>query len=812
MNKLAWLAALLAALLASMAASAQTPAPPAPNSDANYRALRNITAASDAISVTGLVLQRDAGRLVLKTGTVCFTPPVNGKVTGAVFSGEGSFSLNPPLPIEQRFLFNLTRDNEGLHEDFTELAMRFGDGTYDEIRKHASGAGGACPAGLLGEMNDVYRKRFHYNIAGRLLEDVLSPSPGGYFAALIKGRKYSSKEMFIIDPNGINMVVSGVPEGTHQRVDVAPEEVAFLTYDTMKDVVWASFHLSTESGGYGKGELAGGIDIQKQKLATQIERSGKLDGDATTTFLAGRDGTRVAAFALFASLRVQGVTDSSGQPLSFIQEEKFDDPNFYVILPRPLNAGESFTIRTRYSGKEAVLNTGGGTYFPVARDDWFPTNAAVPFGDYAEYEMQFRIPKGMTMVATGKRLSESTEGNQNVSTWISEKPQATAGFNFGKFKEKDFTLDKPPIVVQSFANEEVPDMFQGLQGGTLGSLSTVSLMEKPLAEADLAVQIYTNYFGPLSYSHVAMTPQATCGFGQSWPYLVYLPICAYLDDQQRHVLVGESIRQRYWETVGPHEIAHQWWGHTVGFDSYRDQWMSEGFAEFSASLYVEKVYAKDPKMYLDFWKFRRQFLTEKNGMGWRAIDAGPVNLGYRVSNEKFGSIGFNLIYPKGAYILHMLRQMMTDPKNGDVPFRQMMQDFTATYANRIATTEDFKAMVEKHMLPSMDLDRNHRMDWFFNEYVYGTALPAYNLESSFENENGNTMLKLKLTQSNVGDDFKMVVPVYAELADGKIVRLGSATLAGNKTLEQKVSLGKIPQAPKRAIANYYYDVLSTEAK
>ena len=92
-----------------------------------------------------------------------------------------------------------------------------------------------------------------------------------------------------------------------QYVNVASEEVALLTYDSTKDVVWSAFHFSSESESHKNtgAELGGGIDIQKQKLVTQIERSGKLDGDATTTFLAQHDGTRVIALDLFATLRVQ---------------------------------------------------------------------------------------------------------------------------------------------------------------------------------------------------------------------------------------------------------------------------------------------------------------------------------------------------------------------------------------------------------------------------------------------------------------------------------------------------------------------------
>ena len=52
-----------------------------------------------------------------------------------------------------------------------------------------------------------------------------------------------------------------------------------------------------------------------------------------------------------------------------------------------------------------------------------------------------------------------------------------------------------------------------------------------------------------------------------------------------------------------------------------------------------------------------------------------------------------------------------------------MHDFLATYTGKAATTEDFKRIVEKHVTPDMDLTGNHKMDWFFREWVYGTAIP-----------------------------------------------------------------------------------------
>ena len=101
-----------------------------------------------------------------------------------------------------------------------------------------------------------------------------------------------------------------------------------------------------------------------------------------------------------------------------------------------------------------------------------------------------------------------------------------------------------------------------------------------------------------------------------------------------------------------------------------------------------------------------------------------------------------------------------------------MHDFVNTYRLQAATTEDFKAMVEKHMSRGMDLEGNHRMDWFFSEYVYGTDLPAYHFEGDATPNGEGWNVHFKLTQSGVGANFGNAVPIYLELADGKVVTPG----------------------------------------
>src|SRR5271169_5470764 len=135
-------------LLLLLAISASPLAAQAPNADGNYQLLRNIALGSEAVSVSNVMLKRDAATFQLNSGTVCFLPPVNGKVTGAVFNGEGRLLLTPPLPSEERTLSLLSKEKE-FSESFSHLVLRFTDGTYDELKKAGGTSSSSCDAGSL---------------------------------------------------------------------------------------------------------------------------------------------------------------------------------------------------------------------------------------------------------------------------------------------------------------------------------------------------------------------------------------------------------------------------------------------------------------------------------------------------------------------------------------------------------------------------------------------------------------------------------------------------------------------------------------
>jgi hypothetical protein len=87
---------------------------------------------------------------------------------------------------------------------------------------------------------------------------------------------------------------------------------------------------------------------------------------------------------------------------------------------------------------------------------------------------------------------------------------------------------------------------------------------------------------------------------------------------------------------------------------------------------------------------------------------------------------------------------------------------------------------------------------------------VYHFEGQTTQNGDATSLHIKLIQSGVPDKFKMPVPIYLELEGGRVMRLGSINITGNKTIDQTVQLPKLPAKVTRVSINYYYDVLSTE--
>jgi hypothetical protein len=788
--------------------------------DPIYKSIRGISSQSDAFSgeyatVNNLVLKKDAGVFMLRSGAVYFIKPTEGKTTGAVFIGSGEFSLTPPVDVEKKHL-SIFVDAPEVKESFDGLTMFFTDETLEQIKKSpgvqmATGGPQAEKArSLYREKEGILKNTLHYNIDSRVLADYYAPQRRGFFFAFIDGARYG-KLTYAIDPLGL--------------AEVYPEQIALISFGDSTGGIWTAFHTEDE---YKKGTATSwqdrrSYDIKNHKIDTTVSGT-RISVVDEITLEMREANSRFLPFDLFRTLRVKSVKDETGNALVFIQEKKDEDADFGVILPAAKEVGKPFKITVEYDGVEALREAGTGNFILIPRSTWYPNNPNSSFGDRATFDITFRIPKKFTMVGVGTRIGEEKlEGELKVSQWSSDGVElAVAGFNYGDFKQKELKDPTTGLDLEVYTNKVLPDEIRSLQvqveqaenagavtGTTLGSLNTGSMGETVLNEAQNSTRIYTGFFGKLPYKRVAMTQQPAGFFGQAWPTLVFMPYTAFFGQTHLSQLFGvKGGTDGFWREVAAHEVAHQWWGHMVGWTSYRDQWMSEGFSEFSTSLFILYV-KKDLNKFNDFWAEQRRRILEASPAtkGRKPFTVGPVTQGYRLNSAKTGNIAQNMIYPKGAYILHMIRMMMYDHRGGtgDSRFQKMMQDFLASNYNKDVSTNDFKLAVEKHMLPSMDLGGNGKMDWFFDEWVYGSDMPSYKLTYSTASEGGKTILNGQLTQSGVSDSFRMLVPIYMDFGKGWNY-FASARITGNKTLD--LANLPLPQTPKKIAIGSLQDVLA----
>jgi aminopeptidase N len=206
-----------------------------------------------------------------------------------------------------------------------------------------------------------------------------------------------------------------------------------------------------------------------------------------------------------------------------------------------------------------------------------------------------------------------------------------------------------------------------------------------------------------------------------------------------------------------HEVAHQWWGISVDYASYRDRWLSEGLSDFSGLWYMQTRLGSLDKYLGMLREFRGNILPVRDHLG-------AMSLGRRTGTDRFPKYYSYAVYMKGAWTAHMLRVLLLQMSTmNEDRFKGAMREFYMTYRGRSASTEDFRRVMEKHA--GADLG------WFFEQWVDGTAIPTYRWAWQKESMvNGQFRVTLRVRQEDVPDSFQMWVPVAVELRNGGVLR------------------------------------------
>ena len=154
-------------------------------------------------------------------------------------------------------------------------------------------------------------------------------------------------------------------------------------------------------------------------------------------------------------------------------------------------------------------------------------------------------------------------------------------------------------------------------------------------------------------------------------------------------------------TLIAHELGHQWWGDCVTYASWRDIWMSEGWAAYCEQLYVEH------------FRSPAAARTYRGAVFGRVMSRPGGSVYVDDTNDVYRVFDSRLTYDKGAAVAHMLRYIVAD----DTEFFSGLKTYQQQYAYKTATTTDFKLI--------MEAASGRLLDTFFNQWIYGQGYPTY---------------------------------------------------------------------------------------
>jgi hypothetical protein len=756
-------------------------------------------------------LRRGDAVLSFEEGGLAFFSPLDGQITGAVFSGRGHVLAAPREPVEKqqmgRFLGAPVLDQE-----FTNAYLRFTDDTADELLRQFRAANLAAQTDAsVGTQWDSAVTQLNPSYTLRILLDRLSPNPKPCFYAGLQG-----------EATGPFDVVLDAQRDEQFFLGQVHKAAGGTFYD-----VWTSHRVPDSP------VLPVAFRALHYSIETTISSNNALEAAASVRLRAETGTERVLAFQLSRALTIDSVAGERGESLAFFQneglslQERSARGNDYlnVVLPQTPAGHQEFTLHFHYRGN-VIQDAGNGVLFVGARESWYPH-----LGDSAEfssYEFLLRWPRKLRLIATGSKLEEHEEGEFRVGHWKTERPMSVAGFNLGEYASASVAAGSLSIDV--YANRQLEEDLRkrlSLQDADTLSLpsrrfpsastgrsvmppaptpSPADALKQLGKEIDSSIRFYETFSGPFPF-HKLSVSQIPGTFGQGWPGLLYVSTYSFLPSEaQRRAGLSTAGQEHFTELVPYHEVAHQWWGNVVAWSSYRDQWINEAISNYLAVLFADTKKNPDHTLHVWLTRYRQQLVEKLPGATETTGDIGALTLGTRLNSSKSPNAFEEIIYGKGSWIIHMLRVMLRQPgaRNPDARFTALLQSLVTKYAYRALSTDDLQHEVEAVMTPGMDLEGGGSMEWFFEEWVRGTGIPHYRVEFTGHHTEKGYQIRGKLFQTGVPRSFIASVPLYAGGA-GHGALLGTVVAAGPETSFHFV----VPNLPRKIVVDPQMTLLCT---
>lgn len=394
------------------------------------------------------------------------------------------------------------------------------------------------------------------------------------------------------------------------------------------------------------------------------------------------------------------------QPITYTHQN--DEIILNLLNPSRVNETIIFTIK--YHGipldglRIGKTKLGDRSFFnenwPNRARHWLPTLDHP--SDKATSEFIVKAPSHYKVISNGLLLEESEIGNNmKLTHWKQSIPSSCWLFVIG---------------VAEFAVQYLePFMGKSIESWVYAKNKEAGFydFQEPTKKV---LEFYSQYVGAFAYEKLAnvQTPSVSGGM-ESSSAIFYGEdlVTGKRDERTRNVII--------------HEIAHQWFGNSVTETTWDDAWLSEGFATFFTLLFIENEYGKE-----EYTKGIAKAKKTVFDLIAKIPDFSIVSP--RTAEKELVITG--ITYQKGAWVLHMLRNLM-----GKANFKKGIQSYYAKFYTSSATTADFRIEMEK--ASGMDLKI------FFKQWLFQPVIPK--IQANWAYDTKAKKLKITLEQVQKGE-------------------------------------------------------------
>lgn len=416
-----------------------------------------------------------------------------------------------------------------------------------------------------------------------------------------------------------------------------------------------------------------------------------------------------------AELRLDGVDLDVSDVVSTAEIENWhaSPQGIRVIFAKPIPIGQETSVTVTYSARPKQ-----GMYFrtpdmgyaagdmhlwtqgePIEARYWFPSYD-FPNEKFTT-EILCHVPEGMEVISNGRKTSETMDSSTGLKAvrWLQDKPHANylVSLLAGYFKKIEDEYRGIPIAFWTPASEieYAKNSFEGTKD-MLGYFEKEIGVPYPWDKYD-QVCVLDFHWGGMENTSVTT-----------------------LNDRTLHTADTEELQDS--QGLVAHELAHQWFGDLLTCKDWGHIWLNEGFATYYEALYDGHKHGRDTLLY-------RMHQSAQGITGQGNDTNAMVRRDYKSPVDQFGF----LAYPKGSWILHMLRSRL-----GEDLYRQCIR----TYVER----NRYLSVQTQNLIDVIEELSGRSFDQFFDQYVFHAHHPELKLDYSWDPKTKLAKLAVQQTQ------------------------------------------------------------------